>query len=318
MDVRSMLGGPAELVLTAAVARRYYLDNCSKMDLADEFGISRFKVARLLEVARSSGLVRIEIDWPGAIDVNLSGQLRERFGLLHAIVIEATDHDAAILRRELGAAAADLLEEVVTSDDVLGVAWARSVSAMTSQLRRLPATPVVQLTGALSLPDSEDSATELVRNVAQLSGGPAYVFYAPLIVPDAATAGVLRSQPEVARAFGQIGSVTKAVVGIGRWAVGQSTVFDATNANERAKLARQGVVADISGVLLYADGSPVDTPLTERMIGITAQQMRVIPEVIAIVYGHEKVPAVLAALRSGLVKGLVTHVPVARAMLDAV
>jgi DNA-binding transcriptional regulator LsrR (DeoR family) len=189
---------------------------------------------------------------------------------------------------------------------------------MTAQLRRLPATPVVQLTGALSLPDSEDSATELVRNVAQLSGGPAYVFYAPLIVPDAATASVLRSQPEVARAFEQIGSVTKAVVGVGRWAVGQSTVFDATDAKERAKLARQGVVADISGVLLYADGSPVDTPLTERMIGITAKQMRLIPEVIAIVYGPEKVPAVLAALRSGLVKGLVTHAPVARAMLDAV
>ena len=59
------------------------------------------------------------------------------------------------------------------------------------------------------------------------------------------------------------------------------------------------------------------TELTERMIGIDAEQMRTIPEVIAISYGTAKVPAVLAALRSGLIEGLVTHRPLAQALLDA-
>ena len=53
--------GPAQLVLTASVARRYYLDGRSKVEIAEEFALSRFKVARLLDDARSSGLVRIEI-----------------------------------------------------------------------------------------------------------------------------------------------------------------------------------------------------------------------------------------------------------------
>jgi DNA-binding transcriptional regulator LsrR (DeoR family) len=317
MDVPPGLGGPAELVLTGLVARRYYIDNRSKTELAEEFRISRFKVARLLETARSSGLVRIDIGWPGVIDVELSGLLRERFGLLHAVVIDTADEGAAELRRDLGAAAAELLEEIVTPDDVLGLAWARSVSAMTAALRRLATTPVVQLTGALSHPDVADSSIELVREVAQLSGGPAYLFYAPLVVPDAATAKALRRQPEVARAFRQFGSVTKAVAGVGRWAPGQSTVFDATEDKERRQLARQGVVADVSGILLRADGSPVDTPLSERMIGINAAQMRAIPQVIAIVYEAVKAPAVLTAVRSGLIKGLVTHTSMARAMLAA-
>jgi DNA-binding transcriptional regulator LsrR (DeoR family) len=317
MDVVAGLGGPAELVLTASVARRYYIDNRSKTELADEFRISRFKVARLLETARSSGLVRIEIGWPGVIDVELSALLRERFGLLHAVVIDAPDERAADLRRELGVAAAELLEEIVTGDDVLGLAWARSVSAMTAALRRLAATPVVQLTGALSHPDIEDSSIELVREVAQISGGPAYLFYAPLVVPDAATANALRRQPEVARAFAQFGSVTKAVAGVGRWSPGQSTVFDATDEKERRQLTRAGVVADISGILLRADGSPVEARLSERMIGINATQMRAIPQVIAIVYQAVKAPAILAAVRSGLVKGVVTHTTMARAMLAA-
>ena len=41
--------GPAALVLTATVARRFYLDGASKSDIAAELGLSRFKVARMLD-----------------------------------------------------------------------------------------------------------------------------------------------------------------------------------------------------------------------------------------------------------------------------
>jgi DNA-binding transcriptional regulator LsrR (DeoR family) len=308
-------GRPAELVLTASVARRYYVDGKSKVEIADEFSLSRFKVARLIHAARTSGLVRIEIGYPGVIDVDLSGRLRDAFGLRHAVVVDASDDDDASLRRRLGEAAADLLSEITGPDDVLGLAWARSVSAMTTALARLPAVPVVQLTGALSRPDIDDSSVDLVRQAARVSGGPAYFFYAPMIVRDAATAQALRRQPEVARAFARFNSITKAVVGIGLWAPGQSTVYDATEDKERRRAGRLGVCADVSGVLVGADGEPVATELTDRVIGASAAHMRAIPEVIAIAYGATKAPAVRAALRSGLVRGLVTHASLADALL---
>ena len=99
MDVPAGLGGPSQLVLTASVARRYYLDNRSKTELAQEFRISRFKVARLLEAARSSGLVRIDIGWAGVIDVELSVLLQERFCLQHSVVIDVPEGNDAELRR---------------------------------------------------------------------------------------------------------------------------------------------------------------------------------------------------------------------------
>src|SRR4051794_17965969 len=134
---------PAELVLTASVARRYYVDGRSKTEIADEFSLSRFKVARLIHAALASGLVRIEIGYPGVIDVELSGRLRDVFGLRHAVVTDVPDDDDASLRRHLGQAAADLLSEITEPGDVLGLAWARSVSAMTTALTRLAAVPVV-------------------------------------------------------------------------------------------------------------------------------------------------------------------------------
>src|ERR687893_355691 len=242
--------GPARVVLTASVARRYYLDGRSKVEIAEEFGLSRFKVARLLDAARESGLVRIEIRSQGGIDVDLSARLQDRFGLQHSVVVDTPDDDDASLREHLGRAAAQLLAEILTPEDVLGLAWARAVSAMTGALPPLPGTPVVQLSGALSLPGRPDTSVDLVRDVAGRSGGVAHVFYAPLTVPDAATARALKSQPEVARAFAQLPSVTKAVGGVGLWAAGQSTLYDASSDHDRQVMRDLGVCADISGVFL--------------------------------------------------------------------
>ena len=148
-------------------------------------GFSRFKVARLLEAAREQGLVRIEIGHAGTIDLETSGRLCERFKLRHAIVVDTPDDDPISLRRNLGTAAADLLTEIVTAGDVIGLAWARSVQAMVAELKRLPTVPVVQLTGALtsrhdtSSSIASDSSVDIVREVARISGGPAYLFFAP-------------------------------------------------------------------------------------------------------------------------------------------
>src|SRR4051794_24898600 len=308
--------GPAQIVLTASVARRYYLDGRSKVEIAEEFGMSRFKVARLLDDARETGLVRIEIRHPGEIDVDLSARLRDRYGLQHAVVIDVPDDDAASLRGHVGRAAARLLAEIITPQDVLGLAWARAVSAMARALPALPGTPVVQLSGALSMPEGPDTSVDVVREVARRSGGAAHLFYAPLTLPDAATARALRQQPEVARAFDQLPSVPKAVAGGGLGEAGQSTLYDTATDDDRRELRELGVCADISGVFVAGDGTPVPTELAERMIALNAAQMRAIPELVAVPYGTRKAPAVRAALRSGLVSGIVTHSTLARAVLD--
>jgi DNA-binding transcriptional regulator LsrR (DeoR family) len=313
--------GPAELVLAASIARRHYVDGRSKIEIANEFRLSRFKVARLLEAARAQGLVRIEIGHAGTIDLETSGRLSERFHLRHAIVVDTPDHDLVSLRRNLGTAAADLLSEIVTPSDVIGLAWARSVQAMVAELNRLPAVPVVQLTGALtSLRDTSssidgDSSVDIVREVARTSGGPAYLFFAPFLVTDPATARALRKQPDLARAFDKMSSVTVAVVGIGHWAPGQSTLYDAATEREQARLLREGVCAEMAGVFLTADGHILQTALNDRMIAISGARLRNVDQVIAIPYGVAKAPAVRAALLSGLVDTLVTHVSLAEALL---
>lgn len=169
--------GPAALLLTAAAARRYYFDGASKSEIAAELDVSRFKVARLLEQARASGLVRIEFDYHGDLDLDLSQRLRDAHQLRHCVVVDCPDDDEVLLRAAHGSAAAALLAEIVDADDTLGLVWARTLLAMRTSLTQLAPCTVVQLTGSLSRPEDNQSSVELVRDVAAISGGPAYLFY---------------------------------------------------------------------------------------------------------------------------------------------
>ena len=74
--------------------------------------------------------------------------------------------------------------------------------------------------------------------------------------------------------------------------------------------------ADLSGALLDARGRPLHTPLSKRIIAISAQQLRRIPNVIGIAYGLEKVSAAHAAIRGGYVNSLVTHTAFAERLLE--
>jgi len=310
------VAGPAALVLTATVARRFYFDGASKSTIAEELGLSRFKVARLLDEARASGLVRIELDYRGDIDLGLSVRLRAAYDLRHCVVVDSPEDDEDLLRASVGRAAAGLLSETVGADDVLGLAWARSLVAMRTALTHLAPCEVVQLTGALSPPYVDESCVELVREIARISSGAAYYFYAPMILPDAATVRVLRTQPEIARARRRFPDLTKAVVGIGAWQAGLSTVADAVTEQEREEMYDLGVRGELAGIQFDEHGSVVTTSITERLIGIDAEHLRAVPDTIGVAYGSAKAAAVKAAMRGGFITSLVTHTGLASELLE--
>jgi len=306
-----------ELALAVTVARRHYLDDRTRVEIATELNLSRFKVARLLELARSSGLVRISIGTPGAVDAELSDRLRRRLGLTRAIVVNAFDGDDAEVRQHLAGLAAQLLEEVLTADDVLGLGWSRAALETAARLRRLPACEIVQLTGALTSPDVTVNLIESVEALARRGGGRGYTFYSPLFVADPASVDVITRQAEVADAFARFSRVTTAVVGVGGWQPVSSNLHDALTAEERSALQRRDVLADVSGTFLDTAGQTLDMPSSRQIIAIDAERLRAIRDVICIAYGRSNAAAVGVAVRAGYVKTLVTTAAFAQELLGS-
>lgn len=308
---------PAAALLSGSIARRFYEQGRSKLEIAEEFGLSRFKVARMLESARASGLVRVEFSLPVPLELTLSDELRHAYGLRRALVLERADNDDSVddLRQRLGTMAAELLGEITTTEDVLGLAWARTVNVMTEALTSLARCPVVQLCGVYSRMDKPDRSVETVQRATAVSGGPAYPIFGPLVLLDRRTADTLRRQPGIAEAFDRFGDITKAVVSIGAWQPGQSTVYDVLGERDRAAIAERGVTAEVAARLFDADGNEVTTGLSHYVLAISGAQLREVDEVIALAAGEAKAGAVDSVLRSGTVSTLVTDARTAERLL---
>jgi DNA-binding transcriptional regulator LsrR (DeoR family) len=316
-EPRGKLAGlaPAELVRAASIARRFFLDGRSKSEIAAEFGVSRFKVARILDEARAEGIVRIEIRLPAGLDASLAQALHDAFGLRHAIVVDTAVEPEAQMRQQLAHAAAALLKEIVTVEDVVGVGYGRTLTLMAEEIDGLAPCPVVQLTGALFGVNTEENSVELVRQIAVRTGGPCFSIYAPQVLPDARTAASLRQSPEVSEAYTRFSSITKAVVAVGSWAPPRSQLYDSLPRSQTAALREQGVVAEIGAVLLDHNGAQVATDFTERCISISGPELRAIEEVVAVAGGAAKAGAVRAALAGGYADSLVVDSSLATALL---
>ncbi len=301
------------LVNTVLACRRYYLDGASKSDIAAELGISRFKVARLLERARREGIVRIDIDPLPELDLALADEVARRHGIRGAVVVRTIAGPDELRAAQLGRAAAAVLADTLEASDVLGISWGRTLHAMVEQLPRLPACSVVQLVGSVPTLDLDTNSLELVRRLAERATGPVFPLHVPLIVESPGMAEALLRDPLASKTVGMFDSLTRAAVGIGAWTPGASTIRAALSAADARAVDDAGGVADLCSIVLDADGRQVRAAgLPERCIAIGEDQLRRVPDVIAIAGGADKVPAIRAALRSGLIHRLVTNEDAAR------
>ncbi|WP_445997075.1 sugar-binding transcriptional regulator [Okibacterium fritillariae] len=306
--------GPDERVRIAYAAKRHYIDGVSRVEIADEMAVSRFKIARMLESALENGIVKITIEPLDSVDLDLSIGLRDRFGLTHALAVITPGQAAETIQDRLGIAAAELLSEIVVDGDVLGLTAGRTLTATASHLTRLAACEVVQLAGVAAA--TPENGVEVMRRVSRVAGGRAHAIFAPLVVDTPVTAEALRREPGIKDTMRRFGSVTKAVVAIGSWSPPDSQLYDnAARIGVLDELLGRGVQAEICATLLDRDGREIDG-LTDRSIAIDTAQLCDIPDVIAVAGGTLKTAAVAAALRSGIVTSLVTDAALAQRLLD--
>lgn len=256
----------------AEVARLYYVRDLTQQQIAERLGVSRFKVLRLLEQARSEGVVRFEIDEPVPVRDDLSRALEERFGLTTAVVVESGVAEAA----------AALLPRLLRARDVLGVAWGET---LVSVARHLPPTglavPVVQICGAIEGLVPGTGPTEVAALYAAWTGGRFHPLQVPAVADERALRRAVRPTTQL------FDRVTVALVGIG---------------------TRNDGAGHILVHVFDDDGRIVSH---ERSIVLSAPQLRQ-TTVVAAAGGRQKRRAVAGALRTGLIDVVVTDAVCAR------
>lgn len=306
--------------LAVRASRRYYVDGRSKVDIADELRLSRFKVARLLDEARSRGLVRIEIAEPDEHALGTAGRLRRRYGLEDALVVTTGSTHAETLGA-LGRRAAEFVATRLRHGDTLGLGWGTTVGAVVDTLahvRRPSSVDVAQLAGGFASGDPAFNGTALTLRTAELLGGRPLLLHAPAVLESARAWTMLRRQPAVAETIAAYDRVRMAVTGVGALrpepisAIYQGGVLGPDLPD---RLARAGVVGDACCRFIDNDGATVPR-FDARTSGMDLEQVHAVALRVAVAFGLPKLQAVRAALRSGLVNVLATDSATADALLD--
>jgi DNA-binding transcriptional regulator LsrR (DeoR family) len=176
---------------------------------------------------------------------------------------------------------------------------------------------VVQTLGGIGRPDAEEYAADLVRRMAAALRAATVLLPAPGIVASPAVREALESDPHVREALDQLGHIDMLLVGIGSLA-SNPVLNDERSITPGAldELRRGGAVGDIALRFFDADGHAVASSLDDRLLGISLEQLRATPRVVAIAGGIEKVEAIRAALRTGVIDDLVIDLETAERLLD--
>jgi len=301
-----------ELRFMTRVAQRYYVDGQRQSAIAKDLSISQATVSRMLKRAHDEAIVRISLTAPQGTYPQLEASLRQKYGIIEAIVVDCSEDRTADVISRIGEAAAHFLDTTIQNDEVIGISsWSQTIVKMIDNVHPMnqgKAKSVVQTLGGIGNPNVQKHATQVTTRLAQLTGAESVILQAPAVAASKEAKIILLGEKFVREATEQFENITLAFIGIG--AIEPSDML-AQSGNifseaELKQLSKQGAVAELSQRFLNASGEQVLLPLNERVIGMNLDQLREVPRVVALAGGEAKTQAIDASLKSGVINTLVT------------
>jgi DNA-binding transcriptional regulator LsrR (DeoR family) len=285
-----------EVRLMARVAHLYYDDGMRQTEIGERLNLSQTRVSRLLKRALDSGLVRVTVLPVPGLESGIERELQDRYGLGSAIVV---DLDGRGL--------------------VPGIASLLGAIEMMRPLTSLRDVQVVQVLGGMGDPSSTAHANRLTELLADRTRGEAVFLVSPAVAGSASSARAFRKDPYVTATMDLYARLDVAVVGLGvldpPTMLGRpGNVFTPAELDE---LKAAGAVGDVCLRFFDRDGQPVRTPLTQRIIGITIDELRAVGHCVCIAGGAQKRDALLGGLRAGFIDVLVTDRATAELLVSA-
>lgn len=300
------------------VARLYHLDGLGQSEVARFARVSQAKVSRLLAAARERGIVRITVSDYEPRRRELEERIRKRWGLATVAVLKGPGSiEPADLRRTVGHFGARIVDELLRPRDVLALAGGRTLHGLVQHLpesgsRELT---VAQAMGSVDSSVSVHDAQEIGREMVRRLGGVFLSLNAPAFLPERRTRDALLRLPQVRNVRENLDRARVALVGIGTLANSVFVERGTLDAAMVREIGRAGAVGEICGRFFDARGEECGTDWRDRVISVELAQLRRIPLCLAVVSGTDRTAAIEAAIRGGLIKGLVIDEAGAAALL---
>lgn len=292
-----------------ALAKRYYVDEVSQQQIANELGISRPTVSTLLKRCKETGIVTIRIEESCAQTAVLEERIRSEYQLEDVIVVPATDADESLLLNRVGGRAAQYLSEQILPGSNIGIAWGTTLYQMVHQMPVIQSqeVSVVQLMGGFGAANPQYDGSELARELSRRLHAAFYPLQCPVLVGNLELKELLESEHGIRETLEMTRSLDMALVGLSSNDPESSALVRSgfLSYQEARQIQNSGAVGHICGYSYDTSGALLDISANRRIIGIRFEDLLSVPSRIAAACGIAKAQAVRAALEGKLVTTLI-------------
>ena len=212
------------------------------------------------------------------------------------------------IKNDLSLAGAQYLEMTVHQGSMIALGWGDTISGITRNLGRLipESTSFVTLCGGVMHYLSERT-TDSVGTPLSGFQYPFIVIPTPLIVSSSKLRDQLINEHEVQQVMEVAKSAEISMVGIGT--LMPSTEFSSFGYKTKKELnflKESGAVGEMHGEYFSAEGQPLEMEHHQRLITIRIETLRKMKHVVGVAGGKEKIDAIKASIRGGIIHSLIT------------
>ncbi len=307
--------------ILAEIATLYYVDRLSQEQIARQISRSVSTVSRLLNKAKESEIVEVRVRDPVPVVPELQTALVQRFGLRLARVLRTPPGGPQQLLPQLGNLAARYLTILLADNVVISVGWGRSLYEVIRAVNpgRHRGIRVAQALGSLGSRQPEIDNYLMTRLLAERVNGTPHFLPAPMIVESQHVRDTLATDSQLRETLDLGRRSDIALLGIGMADPEHSGVYRAGYIDSEAlkRIQRSGAIGDIMVEFFDVYGRIHETEMSARVMGMRLADLRQVPSIVVVAGGIAKAPAILGALRTGVIHVLVTDDATARCILKA-
>jgi len=305
--------------LIIEIAKYYYIHEMKQEEISKIFGISRMKVVRYLKEARKEGYVKFQIEETIERNPLLENIFKKKFNLKEAIIFPAFVNNEFFIRKKIGYLTAEYLKNEIRDNDVLGIAWGRSIHEVVNSFTPLNVenVKVIQIVGGMGKISDKIYPNEIVIKAASFLGNNYSVLHAPLFVETEESKRAIISTQAVKDVINMWDSIDIVLLGIGT--IERNAHILASNPEDISyflqETKRTHAVSELCGRFYDINGKLCETKLNDLVISLNPKQICNIRNSILVASGRLKIKAILSVLRGNFFKTIVTDELTAKEVL---
>jgi lsr operon transcriptional repressor len=299
--------------LIVRIAWKYYNEGMTQNEIAAALNLSRMKVIKYLEKAKSSNIIQFKINLEKITNMDLQNEIKKKYGLQDIYIVPASNQKSI---ESLTVAAAQYIEDRITSDMMINIGYGQAVSKTLGYLNISTKYKVtfVSLSGGVKfyMPTAIDTRSDYYTNPNYKH----YIIPSPLIVSSVKLAEQMLKERSINKILKMIPFSNITVIGIGALNE-QATIVkeDELSLNDLEILKAKGAVGDLLSQFYDINGKVLDIPVHKHLISTDIQFLKSLQHVVAVAGGLDKKDAIIGALNGGYIDVLITDESVAEAII---